>query len=46
MAACEATKKAVWLRKFLIHLEVVPDAIQSLTLYCDNSGVVAVGNMS
>ena len=25
MAACEAAKEAVWLRKFLIDLEVVPD---------------------
>ena len=28
VAACEAAKEAVWLRKFLIDLEVVPDAEQ------------------
>ena len=39
VAACEAAKEAVWLRKFLIDLKVVSDAAQ--TLYCDNSGAVA-----
>ena len=41
VAACEAAKEAVWLRKFLIDLEVVSDAAQPMTLYCDNSGAVA-----
>ena len=41
VAACEAAKEAVWLRKFLRDLEVVPDADRPLTLYCDNSGAVA-----
>ena len=41
VAACEIAKKVVWLRKFLKDLEVVPDMNKPLTLYCDNSGVVA-----
>ena len=41
VAACEAAKEAVWLRKFLGDLEVVPDMENPLTLYCDNSGAVA-----
>ncbi|TYK04057.1 gag/pol protein [Cucumis melo var. makuwa] len=41
VAACEAAKKAVWLRKFLHDLEVVPNMNLSITLYCDNSGTVA-----
>ena len=41
VAACEAAKEAVWLRKFLGDLEVVPDIENPLTLYCDNSGAVA-----
>ena len=41
VAACEAAKEAVWLRKFLRDLEVVPDTDRPLTLYCDNSGAVA-----
>ena len=41
VAAYEAAKEAVWLRKFLKDLEVVPDMDKPLTLYCDNSGAVA-----
>ncbi|KAL4033283.1 hypothetical protein IC575_006370 [Cucumis melo] len=41
VAACEAAKEAVWLRKFLIDLEVVPNMSKPITLYCDNSGAVA-----
>ena len=41
VAAYEAAKEAVWLRKFLKYLEVVPSADQPMTLYCDNSGAVA-----
>ncbi|TYK27801.1 gag/pol protein [Cucumis melo var. makuwa] len=37
VAACEA----VWLRKFLTDLEIVPNMHLSITLYCDNSGAVA-----
>ena len=43
MAACEAAKEAVWLQNFLMDLEVVPDTEQPMTLFCDNSGAVAVG---
>ncbi|KAA0040367.1 gag/pol protein [Cucumis melo var. makuwa] len=41
IAACEAAKEVVWLRKFLHDLEVVPNMNLSITLYCDNSGAVA-----
>ncbi|KAA0043126.1 gag/pol protein [Cucumis melo var. makuwa] len=41
IAACEAVKKAVWLRKFLTDLEIVPNMHLPITLYCDNSGAVA-----
>ena len=41
VVACEAAKEAVWLRKFLIDLEVVPDMQLPITLYCDNSSAVA-----
>ncbi|PON40267.1 HAT, C-terminal dimerization domain containing protein [Parasponia andersonii] len=40
VALSEATKEAVWLRNFLLDLEVVPGAQQPITLYCDNNGVV------
>ena len=41
MAALEATKEAVWLRKFLMELGVIAKVIDSMILYYDNSGVVA-----
>ena len=41
VAACEAAKEAIWLRKFLMDLEVVQDAEQPMKLFCDNSGAVA-----
>ncbi|KAA0034880.1 gag/pol protein [Cucumis melo var. makuwa] len=41
VATCEATKDAVWLRKFLHDLEVIPNMNSSITLYCDSSGAVA-----
>ncbi|TYK00851.1 gag/pol protein [Cucumis melo var. makuwa] len=41
VAVCEAAKEAVWLKKFLTDLEVVPNMHLPITLYCDNSGAVA-----
>ncbi|KAL4025380.1 hypothetical protein IC575_013770 [Cucumis melo] len=41
VAACEAVKEAVWLRKFLHDLEVVPNMNLPITLYYDNSEAVA-----
>ena len=41
VAASEAAKEAVWLKKFLMDLQVILSADWPITLYCDNSGVVA-----
>ena len=41
IAAFEAAKEAVWLKNFMLDLKVVPSAQSAITLYCDNSGVVA-----
>ena len=41
IAACKVDKEAVWLRQFLIDLEVVPSANKQITIYRDNSGAVA-----
>ena len=41
IAACEAAKEAVWLKKFFTDMEIVPDMDKPLTLYCDNNGTVA-----
>ncbi|KAA0066797.1 gag/pol protein [Cucumis melo var. makuwa] len=41
VAACEAAKEAVWLKKFLRDLEkIVPNMHLPITLYGDNSGAV------
>ncbi|TYK16301.1 gag/pol protein [Cucumis melo var. makuwa] len=41
VVACEPAKEAIWLRKFLIDLKVGPNMSKPITLYYDNSGVVA-----
>ena len=41
IAASEATKEVVWLKNFLMDLEVVPMAQSAIILHCDNSGAVA-----
>ena len=35
VAASEATKEAIWLRKFLMEVRVVPLAVQPMILFCD-----------
>ena len=41
IAASEAIKEAVWMRKFIAELEVVPSIIDPITVYCDNNGAIA-----
>ena len=41
IAASEAAKEGVWIKKFLIELSVFPNASSPLNLYCDNSGAIA-----
>ena len=41
VAAGEAAKEAVWLKKFLPGLGVVPAALSPITLYCDNLAAIA-----
>ena len=41
IAASKAAKEAVWLKNFLMDLEVVLFEWPAITLYCDNSGAVA-----
>ena len=41
VAACEAAKDAVWLKKFLFYLGVVKMEQVPITLFCNNSGAVA-----
>ena len=41
IAACEAAKESIWLKKFYTYLEIIPNMEKPLVLYCDNSGAVA-----
>ena len=41
VATCEATKEAVWLKKFLYDLGVMRMEQVPITLFCDNSRAVA-----
>ena len=41
VATCEAAKEAIWLKKFLFDLGVVRIEQVPITLFCDNSWVVA-----
>ena len=41
ITASDATKKAVWLRKFIIELGVAPSLVGPVLLYCDSSGAIA-----
>ena len=44
IAASEAAKEVVWIRKFVSELGVVPSASSPMDLYCDNSGAIAQAN--
>ena len=41
IAASDATKEAVWLKKFIIDLGVVPMISHPIPLLCDNNGAIA-----
>jgi len=37
----EAVKEVVWIRKFIIELDVVPGIVDPLAMYCDNNEAIA-----
>ncbi|KAL1188988.1 Retrovirus-related Pol polyprotein from transposon TNT 1-94 [Cardamine amara subsp. amara] len=41
IAASEAAKEAVWIKKFMSELGVIPSVSEPVVLYCDNNGVIA-----
>ncbi|KAJ8511698.1 hypothetical protein OPV22_002132 [Ensete ventricosum] len=41
IAAAEAAKKGVWMKKFIKDLGVVPSSVKPIPIYCDNNGVIA-----
>ncbi|KAK8713625.1 hypothetical protein V6N13_148837 [Hibiscus sabdariffa] len=41
IAASEAAKEAVWIKKFITGLGVIPSISDTVDLYCDNNGAIA-----
>ena len=41
IAASDAAKEAVWIKKFISALGVVPSIADPVDLYCDNNGAIA-----
>nr|GEZ10091.1 putative retrotransposon protein [Tanacetum cinerariifolium] len=46
IAAFDASKEAVWVRKFISGLGVVPIIKEPISMYCDNTGAIAIANES
>ncbi|GJR19967.1 hypothetical protein Tco_0968494 [Tanacetum coccineum] len=46
IAAFDASKEAVWVRKFISRLGVVPTIEKLVNMYCDNTGAIAIANES
>ncbi|KAK1604536.1 hypothetical protein QYE76_028209 [Lolium multiflorum] len=41
IASSEASSEAVWMKRFIVELGVVPRALDPLVIYCDNMGSIA-----
>ncbi|GKF25971.1 hypothetical protein Tco_0081865 [Tanacetum coccineum] len=46
IAAFDASKEAVWVRKFISRLGVVPTIEEPINMYCDNIGAIAIAKES
>ncbi|GJY80762.1 hypothetical protein Tco_0493513 [Tanacetum coccineum] len=46
IAAYDASKEAVWVRKFIYWLGVVPTIEEPISMYCDNPGAITIANES
>ncbi|GJZ03337.1 zinc finger, CCHC-type containing protein [Tanacetum coccineum] len=44
IATFDASKEAVWIRKFISGLNVVPIIVEPITMYCDNTRAIAIAN--
>ncbi|GJU08659.1 hypothetical protein Tco_1125089 [Tanacetum coccineum] len=42
IAAFDASKEAVWIRKFISGLGIVPTIEEPISMYCDNTGAIAI----
>ncbi|GKA62558.1 retrotransposon protein, putative, ty1-copia subclass [Tanacetum coccineum] len=46
IAAYDASKEAVWVRKFIYGLGVVPTIEEPISMYCDNTRAITIANES
>ncbi|GJW55201.1 retrotransposon protein, putative, ty1-copia subclass [Tanacetum coccineum] len=46
ITAYDASKEAVWVRKFISGLGVVPIIEEPINMYCDNTGAIVIANES
>nr|GEZ59165.1 hypothetical protein [Tanacetum cinerariifolium] len=46
IAAFDTSKEAVWVRKFIFRLGVVPIIEESISMHCDNTRAIAIANES
>ncbi|GKF89024.1 hypothetical protein Tco_0262987 [Tanacetum coccineum] len=46
IAASDASKEAVWVRKFIVRLGVVPTIEEPIKMCCDNTGAITLANES
>nr|GEW40534.1 zinc finger, CCHC-type [Tanacetum cinerariifolium] len=46
IVAFDASKEAVWVRKYISGLGVVPTIEEPISMYCDNTGAIAIANES
>nr|GFA95942.1 retrotransposon protein, putative, Ty1-copia subclass [Tanacetum cinerariifolium] len=46
IATFDASKEAVWVRKFISGLSVVHKIKEPISMYCDNAGAIAIANES
>nr|GFC73180.1 hypothetical protein [Tanacetum cinerariifolium] len=46
IATFDASKEDVWVRKFIFGLGVVPTIEEPISIYCDNTGAIAIANES
>ncbi|GJX54321.1 hypothetical protein Tco_0282690 [Tanacetum coccineum] len=46
IAAYDASKEVVWVRKFFSGLGVVPTIEEPISMYCDNTGAITIANES
>ncbi|GKC27385.1 hypothetical protein Tco_1034679 [Tanacetum coccineum] len=42
IVAFDASKEAVWIRKFIYRLNVIPIIKEPINMYCDNAGAIAI----